>query len=628
MKPGDKKYILDNVDKKTVNEIARDLGLRERKIRKFLEKRNVQPGNIRGHLNFLKRSFIPKEGLFRKDKYSKISESFIFSAIILGAFIVRIIYIYQIRTNPFFVPFHHGLDDYLYDVWARSIASGNVLGSEVFYGLPLYPYFLGFLYFVFDNSVFLAKLAQFFIGSLSCALLYLIGRRVFNRFVGVVSAVVMIFYSEMIFYEGFYVSAFLAIFLNFLVILLLLSIKDKPNSLKCLVTGGLIGLSSLANASALIFLVFVLFWMAQALKKLSVKRRLICTLLLLSGTILAIMPVTVRNYAISKDFVPITYHGGITFYAGNNPLAEGTFRLPVDVGSSVIDSKKNAELIAESVRGEKLKPSEISNFWFDQGMAFIKNDPAGYLDLTIRKMLLFWNAHEIPDILPMAFFRAYAPLLNLPLFNYAFILPLAIFGMIVCVRCINKDIILLYLFIFGVFVSTSVYFVNSRYRLIAVPYLIIFAAVTVYLFYRSIRNRQYGFMATGVVALLVLTGITQTRMHEVSLAQAHNNLGIILKRQGSYDEAIREYKRAIEIQPDYGSPYFNLGLLYYEKGQFENSIEFFDVALEVNPGNIKAHNYIGNAYAKTGDRGKAMLHWRRSLELDPDQSQIRRLVGE
>lgn len=38
MNPEHKKYILDNIHKKSINKIAQELGLKERKIRRFLEK--------------------------------------------------------------------------------------------------------------------------------------------------------------------------------------------------------------------------------------------------------------------------------------------------------------------------------------------------------------------------------------------------------------------------------------------------------------------------------------------------------------------------------------------------------------------------------------------------------------
>jgi tetratricopeptide (TPR) repeat protein len=346
------------------------------------------------------------------------------------------------------------------------------------------------------------------------------------------------------------------------------------------------------------------------------------------GVFLAITPVTLRNWTVGKDFVPVTAHSGITFYAGNNPLSDGSFKLPRSIGTSVVDSKKNAEIIAERISGRELKPSEVSSFWFNQAFMFMKKEPYKYAKLIFTKSLLFWNVHEIPDILPLTFFARYSPLLKLPLFNYMIICPLGLFGMLLCIRYRRADILLLYLFVLSIFLSTTIYFVNSRYRLIASPCFAIFSAAAVYWIYVKTMGRKFKTLVFSLAAILALFAFTQMRILEFNLAQAHNSLAIILKRKGLYKEAVGEYKEAIELSPGYDSPHFNLGLLYLERGKYKNAIDSFNSALEINPDLIKAHNFIGDAYMKIGEKKKALYHWKRSLELDPNQPEIKSLISK
>jgi hypothetical protein len=56
---------------------------------------------------------------------------------------VRVVHLWQIQSAPFFTILLG--DSKAYDVWARQIASGDWLGTEVFYQAPLYPYVLGAL---------------------------------------------------------------------------------------------------------------------------------------------------------------------------------------------------------------------------------------------------------------------------------------------------------------------------------------------------------------------------------------------------------------------------------------------------------------------------------------------------
>jgi len=47
------------------------------------------------------------------------------------------------------------------------------------------------------------------------------------------------------------------------------------------------------------------------------------------------------------------------------------------------------------------------------------------------------------------------------------------------------------------------------------------------------------------------------------LAEAHNNLGVLYSQKGLTDKAVREFRYAIELDPDYGNPYQNLAKIYF-----------------------------------------------------------------
>ena len=57
--------------------------------------------------------------------------------IVIAALVIRLFYLYQIRTIPFFHIFF--IDAETYNNWANSIAAGHWWGEEPFYQAPLYP---------------------------------------------------------------------------------------------------------------------------------------------------------------------------------------------------------------------------------------------------------------------------------------------------------------------------------------------------------------------------------------------------------------------------------------------------------------------------------------------------------
>jgi 4-amino-4-deoxy-L-arabinose transferase-like glycosyltransferase len=196
---------------------------------------------------------------------------------------------------------------------------------------------------------------QFVIGSLNCVLVYYIGKRVFSEAAGILSGVMLALYRPSIFYEGLRSASFLSLFLNCIIILLILRIIEKPFLRGWLLTGVLIGLSGLSSAAIFMFLPFLLFWILRYYQD---GKKMICCVLVLAGVLLIIGATAVRNYLVAKDFVPVTCHSGITFYASNNPDSFGLFHLPQDLGGNINLIRTNSKVYAEQVLKKQLKPSQ------------------------------------------------------------------------------------------------------------------------------------------------------------------------------------------------------------------------------------------------------------------------------
>ena len=102
-----------------------------------------------------------------------------FILILVVAFVMRAVYLWQVRQTPEFALLVG--DAVTYDAWASRIANGDWLGEGVFYQAPLYPYFLGILYTVFGRDLWAVRLVQIILGAGSCVLLARAGRSFFNR---------------------------------------------------------------------------------------------------------------------------------------------------------------------------------------------------------------------------------------------------------------------------------------------------------------------------------------------------------------------------------------------------------------------------------------------------------------
>jgi tetratricopeptide (TPR) repeat protein len=104
-----------------------------------------------------------------------------------------------------------------------------------------------------------------------------------------------------------------------------------------------------------------------------------------------------------------------------------------------------------------------------------------------------------------------------------------------------------------------------------------------------------------------------------SRAAEHFTNGFFEAAKGNYDDAVREYRKAIEIYPQYAEAHHNLGMILQQAGQLDLAVEHFRTALQC-PGLEKAwmvHNSLGIALENKGDLDGAVSAYRKAIELDP-----------
>jgi predicted O-linked N-acetylglucosamine transferase (SPINDLY family) len=110
-------------------------------------------------------------------------------------------------------------------------------------------------------------------------------------------------------------------------------------------------------------------------------------------------------------------------------------------------------------------------------------------------------------------------------------------------------------------------------------------------------------------------------------AEAHNNLGNVLKDLGQLDSAVASYRRALEIKPDFAEAHSNLGAVVKGVGQYESSLEICRRAVALNPGSAEAHFNVGIALQDLGQLDDAVASYRRALEIKPNSAEAHFNVG-
>jgi Tfp pilus assembly protein PilF len=106
---------------------------------------------------------------------------------------------------------------------------------------------------------------------------------------------------------------------------------------------------------------------------------------------------------------------------------------------------------------------------------------------------------------------------------------------------------------------------------------------------------------------------------------AHLNLGAVLNQTGHREQAIDEFKRAIQLKPNDASAYNDLGAVLGD-GHLDESIALFQKAIEVDPRYADARKNLGQAMDSKGRVEEAVAQYQQAARLRPD-SDLRVLLG-
>lgn len=144
-------------------------------------------------------------------------------------------------------------------------------------------------------------------------------------------------------------------------------------------------------------------------------------------------------------------------------------------------------------------------------------------------------------------------------------------------------------------------------------------------------------------------------------SRAHLSLGNVARKEGDLEAAVSHYRRALQLDPDYGGAHTNLGALLAGRGdldgaahhlargaalepegntynnlanvlvmlgRMDEALVFYRKALARDPHFPEAELNLGMALVKQGDVDAAMTHYERALVLEPGLSEAHLMLGQ
>jgi len=595
--------------------------------------------------------------------------AYVFAAVLL----VRLFILLRFSASTFLLP-NQG-DMHFYNDWALRILHGQWTDYKAFYGLPLYPYFLAALYKLCGYSPFVPACLQAVADSATATILFrlasyllkdepvaaAIAFRKLNlsrgNLVGFVAAGAWCCYTPSQAYSSILMPTGLAVFVFWFVVMEVIRREATPPAWTVLLLGLLIGFTAMAIATTLFLiplLVLALFFKWNNWTSRALGRSAFLGIVLLSGVALGTMPCWVHNYFIARDPVLLSAHSGVNFWIGNNPVANGYPKMPPGLHAGQEAMLQDSIKVAERDSGHELKRADVSRYWSAKANNYIRANPVAVLRLSGIKAANFWNSFQYDDLSIITNLRLQGVLP--PGLRFGLIAALALGAAPLLLFSLAKSRWVIAAVLLHMASLLSV-FVTERYRLAAVPGLILLASLGAYLLWDNFCSRRRQAAALQLAILAAATAFVSIRRDDPSLwaldpynsgwqalesgnyplaqqkldlayryvptnAEVNFALGNLQLEQGNPVAAKPFYATTLRLDPEHEGAWNNLGVLALNERRWQLAAKFFAGALKVSPNDPKTHFLLARANFELGRYAEANEQLASALRAKPDQPEF------
>ncbi|MBP9211536.1 MAG: glycosyltransferase family 39 protein, partial [Bacteroidetes bacterium] len=247
---------------------------------------------------------------------------------------------------------------------AEQLRNGQTYATQdgpTAYRPPAYPFFVAGLLTLVSSLTFIFVI-QILLELLVCILLYKIGTSIAGSSVGFTAMGVWALFPSSVIMPGLLMSE--TLFTAVLTGMMTMHISERRRPL---LLGALLGISILLKPQMM--LIGGVYGV-----RIVMQHRWKDAVMIAGMAGVLITPWIVRNAAM-MDAAVLTTNGGINFWIGNNPEANGGYHVP---SSPLLDSGATEK--------------EVNNEGYRQGLSFILNEPAASVVLAGKKLAYLWSS--------------------------------------------------------------------------------------------------------------------------------------------------------------------------------------------------------------------------------------------
>lgn len=448
------------------------------------------------------------------------------------------------------------IDEASYDSWAREIAGGELVGREIFFQEPLYPYVLGGVYAVAGDEPARQRQAVRWLqagwGALAAGVAAALAARLFGERAGWLAGALVALHRPSIWFPALLLKENL-----FVLVLVTLALGIVATRAREAAPWRWLGLGALAAAGALlrgnllVMLPVLAAWpIARALLERRWRLRVLGDSLAFAlGAMLVLAPVALRNQHVGGRLVLSTSGAGTNVYGGNNLDNPYGLAKEFDWVRGVPEHEAGDWRREASRRaGRELDATESSAFWMRATWDSMQEQPLAHVRILWRKLRLTLGSYEVPDNHFLEWDARYLPVLGWPLPGFALVGTLGLAGLASLVFLRSRvgaradlgaaaEVGLLLCLYVGTVVLTVT---SERIRLPIVPLLAPFAALFILPWSGGASRWGTALAKLGVLgcaAGLVLTPVIPAAERAEDLDERDHNLAVALVEAGDLDEA-------------------------------------------------------------------------------------------
>lgn len=563
--------------------------------------------------------------LWKREESDILWMTLVVGAVLL-ALIVRGLALYSMSTTVYFQTLI--IDEQIYHKWAAELAAGTYTSSSAYKTSPLPAYIVGFLYKVLHPDPLYFRMLNIGLGSATCAILYLLGKEMDNRRVGLCAALLAALYQPFILYSIVPLKTALEVFLFALTALLLAKALRGNRQWSLFSLGLATGLLNATRETTIVFSFIILplllwtnFRSGEPLKRFASQGGIFIV-----GLILALAPFMVRNYVTAGELIITTHQGGFNFYLGNRLDTMNPYYRPVPFASSNADELEIHFRVEASRRlGHLVSPGESERYWIQQALDSALASPVTFAEKQIYKLLALLNPAEAGDHYDIEFLSHFAKFFAFPLPNFGLIMPLAMAGLILK-SASSRTQLGVALLLVGYALALLPFHINGRYRLPFAIVLLPFVFICIEYLVHSFQKRHLARSAGGILLISLLGATELIPVPGSNDRTTYLNIHAwVLSQQGRDGEAITYWEQSSSVNGTFAS-FANLSLARHAmlKQNTGKALMYLSKISDDSFAAATKHEILGDMWRSHGRTGEALFEYERSLKINYGKIQVRR----